>query len=238
MEEDVATLERLYRSIRRIRRVEEEVARVYPTDRIKSPVHLSIGQEAVCVAVCDALAPEDVVFGTYRGHALYLAKGGDLRADDRRAVRQGHRLRARQGRLDAPDRRRRTASWAPPRSSARTIPNAVGYAYAVKLQRRAGAWSRASSATGRSRRASFHESLNFAALKKLPILFVCENNGYAIHTSQRERQGGERRSATAPGATGSRPSASSDDVLRARTSGPGGGGGDPRAALGAGSSSA
>src|SRR5436190_16133380 len=71
---------RLYRALLRIRRVEEEVARVYPTDRIKSPVHLSIGQEAVSVGVCEALRPQDVVFGTYRGHALYLAKGGDLNA--------------------------------------------------------------------------------------------------------------------------------------------------------------
>src|SRR3954465_10067919 len=70
---------RLYRAILRIRRVEEEVARVYPTDRIKSPVHLSIGQEAISVGVCEALGPDDVVFGTYRGHALYLAKGGDLK---------------------------------------------------------------------------------------------------------------------------------------------------------------
>src|SRR3990172_7760253 len=70
---------RLYRSLRRIRRVEEEIARLYPTDRIKSPVHLSIGQEAVSVGLCEALRPDDVVFGTYRGHALYLAKGGDLR---------------------------------------------------------------------------------------------------------------------------------------------------------------
>src|ERR1700677_303031 len=71
--------ERLYRSLYRIRRVEEEVARVYPTDRIKSPVHLSIGQEAISVAVCEALEPSDVVFGSYRCHALYLAKGGNLR---------------------------------------------------------------------------------------------------------------------------------------------------------------
>ena len=56
--------ERLYRSLFRIRRVEEEVARAYPSDRIKSPVHLSIGQEAVAVGVCAALRPDDVVFGT------------------------------------------------------------------------------------------------------------------------------------------------------------------------------
>src|SRR5262245_64848033 len=71
--------ERLFRSLYRIRRVEEEIARIYPSDKIKSPVHLSIGQEAVSVGVCEALRPQDVVFGTYRGHALYLARGGCLK---------------------------------------------------------------------------------------------------------------------------------------------------------------
>ena len=69
-----------YRQVLRIRRVEEEVARVYPTDKIKSPVHLSIGQEGVSVGICAALRKTDVVCPTYRGHALYLAKGGDLNA--------------------------------------------------------------------------------------------------------------------------------------------------------------
>ncbi|MFQ3593455.1 MAG: thiamine pyrophosphate-dependent enzyme, partial [Gemmataceae bacterium] len=73
-------LTRLYRELYRIRRTEEEIARVYPTDCIKSPVHLSIGQEAVSVGVSEALAPDDIVYGTYRGHALYLARGGSLRA--------------------------------------------------------------------------------------------------------------------------------------------------------------
>src|SRR5437879_889247 len=71
--------DRFYRSLYRIRRVEEEVARVYPTDKIKSPIHLSIGQEAVAVGVCEALRSRDVIFGTYRSHASYLAKGGDLK---------------------------------------------------------------------------------------------------------------------------------------------------------------
>src|SRR5258708_34805212 len=69
---------RLYRSMYLIRRVEEEIIRLYPTDKIKSPVHLSIGQEAVSAAVCDHLERRDYAFGTYRGHALYLAKGGDV----------------------------------------------------------------------------------------------------------------------------------------------------------------
>src|SRR2546428_12236887 len=76
---DAALHTRLYRALYRIRRVEEEIARVYPTDKIKSPVHLSIGQEGVAVGACEALEPQDVVFGSYRGHAVYLAKSGDLR---------------------------------------------------------------------------------------------------------------------------------------------------------------
>src|ERR1700679_731277 len=75
----MADIARIYRSLRLIRRVEEEIGRVYPTDKIKSPVHLSIGQEAVSVGVCEALRPDDVIAPTYRGHAAYLAKGGSLR---------------------------------------------------------------------------------------------------------------------------------------------------------------
>src|SRR4051812_41319687 len=75
-----ADLARIYRSLYLIRRAEEEVARIYPSDKIKSPVHLSIGQESVAVGVCDTLKADDVVSGTYRGHATYLAKGGDLGA--------------------------------------------------------------------------------------------------------------------------------------------------------------
>ena len=62
---DARLLERLYRSMLRIRRTEEEIARVYPTDKIKSPVHLAIGQEPVAVGVCSALEPQDVVFSAY-----------------------------------------------------------------------------------------------------------------------------------------------------------------------------
>src|SRR3954470_15857956 len=72
-------LARLYGALYLIRRVEEEVARIYPSDKIKSPVHLSIGQEAVSVGVCDVLRLDDAVAPTYRGHAAYLAKGGSLR---------------------------------------------------------------------------------------------------------------------------------------------------------------
>ena len=69
----------LFRKALKIRRVEERIIELYPLNKIQSPVHLSIGQEAVAVGVCGALRPEDWVFGTYRSHALYLAKGGDMK---------------------------------------------------------------------------------------------------------------------------------------------------------------
>jgi TPP-dependent pyruvate/acetoin dehydrogenase alpha subunit len=180
-------LERLYRSLYRIRRVEEEVARVYPTDRIKSPVHLSIGQEAVSVGVCEALGPEDVVFGTYRGHALYLAKGGDLK--EMAAELYGKAAGCTGGKggsmhLIAPEAGMMGASAV----VGTTIANAAGYAFALKY------WGSDTVVAsffgdGATEEGVFAETLNFAVLKHLPILFVCENNGYAIHTHQSRRQG-------------------------------------------------
>jgi TPP-dependent pyruvate/acetoin dehydrogenase alpha subunit len=179
--------EPLYRSLYRIRRLEEEVARVYPTDKIKSPVHLSIGQEAVSVAICAALLPQDVVFGTYRGHALYLAKGGDLK----RMVAElyGKATGCTKGKggsmhLIAPDSGMMGSSAV----VGTTIANAIGYAYALRY-RRGDAIVASFFGDGATEEGVFAESLNFAVLKRLPILFVCENNRYAIHTHQRLRQG-------------------------------------------------
>jgi TPP-dependent pyruvate/acetoin dehydrogenase alpha subunit len=178
--------EPLYRSLYRIRRLEDEVARVYPSDCIKSPVHLSIGQEAVAVGVCQALCPQDVVFGTYRGHALYLAKGGDMG----RMVAElyGKDTGCSRGKggsmhLIAPE----AGVMGTSAVVGSTIPNAVGYAYALRL-RQTDSLVVSFFGDGATEEGVFAESLNFAALKRLPILFVCENNGYAIHTHQSRRQ--------------------------------------------------
>jgi TPP-dependent pyruvate/acetoin dehydrogenase alpha subunit len=179
--------ERLYRSLYRIRRLEEEVARVYPTDKIKSPVHLSIGQEAVSVGVCEALESQDIVFGTYRGHALYLAKGGDMK--QMVAELYGKATGCTRGKggsmhLIAPEAGMMGTSAV----VGTTISNAVGYAYAIKIR---GEERLVVSffGDGATEEGVFAESLNFAVLKRLPIIFVCENNRYAIHTHQCHRQG-------------------------------------------------
>lgn len=179
--------QRLYRSLYRIRRVEEEIARVYPSDRIKSPVHLSIGQEAVSVGVCETLEPDDVVYGTYRGHALYLAKGGDLRemiAELYGKVTGCTRGNGGSMHLISPEAGMLGASAV----VGTTIANAVGHAYALKYQKM-GTLVVSFFGDGATEEGVFGESLNFAALKQLPIIFVCENNQYAIHTHQSRRQG-------------------------------------------------
>lgn len=177
---------KFYRSLYRIRRVEEEIAKVYSTDKIKSPVHLSIGQEALSVAACEALSPEDVVFGTYRGHALYLAKGGDLMQMIAELYGKATGCTGgKGGSMHLID----TAAGMMGTSAVvgTTIANSVGYAYALKCQRKS-AIVVSFFGDGATEEGVFHESLNFAALKQLPIIFVCENNGYAIHTHQRQRQ--------------------------------------------------
>ncbi len=174
-----ALVERLYRSLHFIRHAEEEVARIYPSDQIKSPVHLSIGQEAISVGVCDALNTDDVVGGTYRGHAVYLAKGGDLNA--MMAEMYGKITGCARGKggsmhLVGMDHFVLGTSAV----VATTIPVAVGYALALKREGK-GRVAVTFFGDGASEEGAFYESLNFAALHKLPILFVCENNGFAIH---------------------------------------------------------
>ncbi|MBM4298435.1 MAG: thiamine pyrophosphate-dependent dehydrogenase E1 component subunit alpha [Deltaproteobacteria bacterium] len=179
-------IERFYRSLYRIRRVEEEIAEAYPTDKIKSPVHLSIGQEAVSVGVCEALGPADVAAGTYRSHALYLAKGGDLK----KMIAELYGkvtgcAKGKGGSMHLIDMAAGVLGTSAVVGT--TIPNAVGYAYAMKHRRKPTVVA-SFFGDGAVDEGVFHESMNFAALKKLPIVFICENNRYAIHTHQSLRQ--------------------------------------------------
>ena len=179
---------RLYRSMYLIRRVEEEIIRLYPTDKIKSPVHLSIGQEAVSAAVCDHLDKSDVLFGTYRGHALYLAKGGDvprMMAELYGKVDGCARGKAGSMHLVDPSVNMMGTSAV----VATGISNAVGAALALKMQK-SKAIVVCFFGEGATDEGAWHESMNFASLKKVPILFVCENNFYAIYSHVKDRLAG------------------------------------------------
>jgi len=182
---DSRLIKSLYSSLYLIRRTEEEIARLYPSDKIKSPVHLSIGQEAVSVGICQALRPGDVVFGTYRGHAMYLAKGGDLKKMI--AELYGKKTGCASGKggsMHLIDREKRIMGTSAIVGT--TTPLAVGYAYGLKY-RKSNSIVVSFFGDGAVDEGAFHESLNFAALKKLPVLFICENNFYAIHSHYLKR---------------------------------------------------
>lgn len=118
----------------RIRLVEEEIAKIYPTDKIKSPIHLSIGQEAVAAGVCAALRTSDAVFGTYRNHGVYLAKGGDMN----RMMAELYGKSTGTGRGKAGSMHLIDPGAGVLAASAivgTSIPNAVGYGYALKLKK-------------------------------------------------------------------------------------------------------
>jgi pyruvate dehydrogenase E1 component alpha subunit len=176
----------LYKAMLRIRLAEERVVSIYPTDKIQSPVHLSIGQEAIAAGVCLAMKPEDHIYGTYRGHGIYLAKGGSL--DKMFAELYGKETgcaKGRGGSMHLVD-----ASVGLMGCSAivgSTIPVAVGDALAARMD----GGKRVVVAffgDGALDEGVFFESANFAVLKNLPILFVCENNGYGIHSKVSDRR--------------------------------------------------
>ncbi len=178
--------EQLYKSLYKIRRVEEEIVRVYPSDKIRSPVHLSIGQESISVAVCQNLNKEDIVFGSYRCHAMYLAKGGDLNKMIAELYGKATGCsKGKGGSMHLVDVENGVMGASAVVGT--TIPDAIGYAYGLKRQ--------GSNAVvviffgdGASEEGVFYESLNFAALKELPIVFICDNNLFAIYTHQKFRQ--------------------------------------------------
>jgi len=174
----------LYETILLIREVENYIVEAYPTDIIKSPVHLSIGQEWIAAAICEDLSSSDYISNTYRGHATYIAKGGDLNA----MIAELHGKAGgcgggKAGSMHLIDIKNGVLGCSAVVGT--TIPVASGWALAQK-------WSGQKSpdelnivvtvfGDGATEEGAFAESLNFAALHKLPQVFICENNKLAIH---------------------------------------------------------
>lgn len=173
------TLRAMYATMLRIRKFEERVAELVSQGEIICPCHLYIGEEAVATGICSALRRDDYVFSTHRSHGHYIAKGGDIKA--LMAELYGRVTGCSRGRggsmhLASPD-------MGLPGSSAivaGTIPLAVGAALAFSMQEKDSV-SVAFFGDGAIGEGIWYESLNFAALKKLPVIFVCENNLYSTH---------------------------------------------------------
>ncbi|MBI2870205.1 MAG: thiamine pyrophosphate-dependent dehydrogenase E1 component subunit alpha [Candidatus Omnitrophica bacterium] len=178
--------EELFYKALRIRLVEERIADIYPSDKIQSPVHLSIGQESVAVGTCQSLRKTDLLFGNYRGHAFYLAKGGGLREMFAELFgRVTGCSGGKGGSMHLADPQ--VGMMGSSALVASTIPHAVGAALAANRLMKDQVIV-AVFGDGATEQGVYHESLNFAALHQLPVIFICENNGLAVHSRLKARQ--------------------------------------------------
>lgn len=169
-----------------IRRTEEKIGELYPEHEMKCAVHLSIGQEASAVGVCAALRRDDVVYSTHRCHAHYLAKGGNLnRMVAELYGKAAGCCRGKGGSMHLADPE--VGMMGSSAIVSGSIPLAVGSALALSMQ---GSDRIAAVFFGDAgaEQGSFMECLSFASLRKLPVIFVCENNLYATHTHISARQ--------------------------------------------------
>lgn len=177
----------LLREMVRIRCVEEELADLYRDEQeMRTPVHFSIGQEAAAVGVCAALRGDDLVYTGHRSHAAYLAKGGDLAGMV--AELYGKETGCAGGRGGSVHLTDRSVGFA---GSAAILGEMISVATGA-------AWALARQGSdrvvvtffgdGASEEGVFHESLNFAAVHRVPVVFVCENNAYSISSPIAARQ--------------------------------------------------
>ncbi len=174
----------------RIRLVEETIAARYHEQKMRCPVHLCIGQEAIAVGVCANLSKDDYVMSNHRSHGHYLAKGGDLKAMLAEIYGKATGCSGgKGGSMHLVDLKTGFLGATPIVGS--TIPIAVGAAFgtSMKGENRISVVFIGDAATEEG---VFSESLNFASLKKLPIIFVCENNFFSVYSPRSVRQPKER----------------------------------------------
>ena len=181
---------RLLHQMLRIRTVEEEIARRYPEWKMRCPTHLSVGQEAVPAALGEILEKADLAVSTHRGHAHYLAKGGNLPAMI--AELYGKATGCAQGKggsMHLIDRR--VGFMGTSAIVGNSIPIGVGLALALQV-RKSRQLACVFLGDGAIEEGVFYESANFAAVRKLPVLFVWENNGYSVYAPLLQRQPKDR----------------------------------------------
>ena len=174
----------LYRTMLRIRLVEESLVDPILKGDIKCPVHLYSGEEAIAAGICANLEKTDYIFGNHRSHGHYLAKGGDMGCMIAEIYGKVTGCSGgRGGSMHLIDPENGVMGIVP--IVAGTISLALGSALASKIRKdkRVTVSFFGDGSTGEG---VLYESLNFAALKKLPIIFACENNLYSTHLPIKE----------------------------------------------------
>ena len=190
---DLATTEvrqAMYREALRIRLVEEEIVERYGEQEMRCPTHICIGQEAPPVGVSAHLKRSDYVFSAHRSHGHYLAKGGDLGAMIAELYGRATGCAAgKGGSQHLIDMEAGFLGSAPILAS--TISVGVGAAWAAR-RRGEDRVVVIYFGDGATEEGAFHEALNFAGVNRLPVVFVCENNLYSVHSPLGIRQPAHR----------------------------------------------
>lgn len=187
---DLARSLDLFRSMCMIRGAERLIVRRYGEDEMRTPMHMSMGQEAVSAALCAALGASGRVYGTYRSHALFLAKTRDpFRFFGELYGRVAGPSRGKAGsmHLAAPEMGLLCSSAI----VGATISSAVGTAFA-EMRLGTGRPCAALFGDGAVEEGEFWESLNAACVMRIPVLLVCEDNGFAVHSPRSARHGFDR----------------------------------------------
>jgi acetoin:2,6-dichlorophenolindophenol oxidoreductase subunit alpha len=170
-----------YRRMLRIRKFEEEGTRQFKAGKIPGAFHASIGQEAAIVGACLALRDDDTIVGTHRSHGHPIGKGADLKTLMAELMAKDTGIsRGRGGSMHLADKSVGIIGQSAIVGGG--IPLATGAGLSAKL-RGTDQVSMCFFGDGAVNQGTFHESLNMGSLWKLPVVYVCENNGYAISTS-------------------------------------------------------
>lgn len=197
MEPGPDLLLQMYASMVRVRLFEERVRELFAAGRIPGFLHTSVGQEAVAVGVCAALRPDDYVLSTHRGHGHLVAKGGSLRGLMAELYGKASGIcHGKGGSMHIADVSVGYLGANGVLAAGCVLAPGVGLSI---RHRRSGQVVVAFFGDGAANRGPFHEGVNLAALWRLPVLFVCENNRWASTTAHRLSAAGGSIAARAAG---------------------------------------
>ena len=184
----VETKVSLYRGMSRIRMLQERIEREYLDDQMKTPVHLYIGQEAIAVGVCALLQRDDYINSNHRGHGHYLAKGGRMEALVAELFcKDTGCSRGRGGSMHLIDKA--VGHYGSSAIVGGGIPIGTGMGLSSRLQGD-GKVSVVFFGDGAADEGVLYESINFAMLRRLPVVYVLENNQYSVCSPVSARQAG------------------------------------------------
>jgi pyruvate dehydrogenase E1 component alpha subunit len=179
-------IEKIYLDILKIRIIEETISKKYKDQEMRCPIHLSIGQEAIAVGVCQNLNDKDQIVSNHRCHAHYLAKGGDVDKMINEFYGNSYGCSGgRGGSMHLFDQKKGILSSVPIVSSAIPVGVGAGFSFKYNKEKNIAVIFLGDAAIEEG---VFYESLNYAKILSLPVLFICENNLFSCFTNIKERQ--------------------------------------------------